>query len=118
MAPKESRSDFSVAIRIKVRPTASTLLFSLLWAMTVLAMSTYLYAIFDHSWVQGSQEMNDFMRTAGGVFCAVFLGPFVEELIFRGVFLKFFIDKNRVLLGSIVVSIVFSLFHGLRERTV
>ncbi len=53
------------------------------------------------------------LTTPVGVFAGVVLAPFVEELLFRGILLRFFVERGRLILGSIVVSLAFMLFHGL-----
>ena len=47
---------------------------------------------------------------------AILIAPFVEELIFRGVFLRFFIERKQQILGVVLISILFGVLHGLREQ--
>lgn len=44
------------------------------------------------------------------ILCVV-LGPFVEELMFRGVLLKMFASSCGIILASIVTSVLFSVMH-------
>ncbi|MCF6262215.1 MAG: CPBP family intramembrane metalloprotease [Xanthomonadales bacterium] len=46
------------------------------------------------------------------IILVVFLAPFIEELLFRGVLLKYFIGKYNALVGTVIVSILFSIIHG------
>ena len=48
---------------------------------------------------------------------AILVAPLAEELIFRGVLLRFFIERKRQLLGVVFVSVIFAILHSLREPT-
>lgn len=39
------------------------------------------------------------------------IAPFVEEIFFRGFFLRFFVDKTGTFYGSIISALIFALFH-------
>lgn len=39
------------------------------------------------------------------------IAPFVEEIFFRGFFLRFFVDKIGIFYGSIVSALIFAVFH-------
>ncbi len=62
-----------------------------------------------------SQSLFVMLGTPALILLAVFLAPFVEELLFRGILLKLFIDKGSALIGALIVSALFSIVHGFLE---
>ncbi len=43
---------------------------------------------------------------------AVIIAPLTEELLFRGIMLRFFVERGHLIIGTLAVSTVFSFIHG------
>lgn len=86
-------------------------------AIAIVALNFIVFNQFDYEAVRDQRMMNTLFNSTYGIAFLVIVAPFAEELTFRGVFLRFFIDRHRFLLGTIVVSSVFSVFHGLAEKS-
>lgn len=93
-------------------------LFAVILASAVIVLNQVLFAVFDHSGVEQPDILRSFFQTLPGIFFLVLIAPLLEELMFRGVFLRAFIERNRLILGTVVVSLVFSLVHGFSESSV
>lgn len=52
------------------------------------------------------------LSAAALIILVVFLAPFVEELLFRGVLLRYFIGKYNAVVGTVIVSTLFAIIHG------
>lgn len=92
-------------------------IFAVILAISIFAVNLVVFNQFDYESVKDQQMMNTLYNSAYGIAFAVIVAPLAEELTFRGVFLRFFIDRKRLLLGTLVVSLVFSVFHGLVEKS-
>ncbi len=63
--------------------------------------------------ISNTQNLNSFIQEnnyIAFVFIVLF-APIVEELLFRGVLLRYFIDKKKFILGSIIITVEFILAH-------
>ncbi len=88
---------------------------AVLLAITVLLTNHFVFAFFEHPEIQLRPMMRFLMDSGAGVVIAICLAPLAEELIFRGVMLRFFVERNKPLFGTILVSMLFSGFHGFHE---
>lgn len=91
--------------------------FALMFATTIAALNIWFFALFDYPGYEQSAFINTIMTSFLGIVFAIFLAPALEELMFRGVFLRFFMDRNKLILGSVIVSLLFSVMHGFREQS-
>ncbi len=88
------------------------LLIAIVWALLVIFISNLLNNVYP---LQVPEELSSIfaqLSTFALILLVVVLAPLVEELLFRGVFLRFFIERNMLITGSILVSIGFSALHG------
>ncbi len=108
---------FSLGPGGKKAQLLSPVLYAVFWSVFVIVMNRLVYGLFDHPGIEQSELLKGFSRSLPGIFFAVFLAPFAEELMFRGVFLRFFIEKGRATLGLILVSVGFALLHGFSETS-
>jgi membrane protease YdiL (CAAX protease family) len=92
-------------------------IFAVILAISIVSLNFMVFNQFDYQGVKDEQMMSTLFNSVYGIAFTVIVAPLAEELTFRGVFLKFFIDRNRLLLGTIVVSLLFSVFHGLVEKS-
>ncbi len=93
-------------------------IFAVLLGISVFLMNYLVFKLFDHPALKNQQTITALFDSTLGFVVAIFLAPFVEELIFRGVLLRFFIEKRRALLGTVIVSLLFSFMHGFGEKDV
>ena len=57
------------------------------------------------------------LNSGPGLAFVILFAPLAEELIFRGVLLNFFIERNKAAIGTVLVSLLFSLLHGLHQES-
>ncbi|MCF6226579.1 MAG: CPBP family intramembrane metalloprotease [Xanthomonadales bacterium] len=57
----------------------------------------------------------DLFDTPTILLLVVVLAPLVEELLFRGVLLRFFVERARPILGAVLISTIFASFHWFIE---
>ncbi len=97
------------------------LLYPLLLAVTAAFVVAFLSYSLDNVYpLQVPEELSSVftqLSTFALVLLVVVLAPLVEELLFRGVMLRFFIERNMLVIGSIVVSVGFSAIHGFFHET-
>ena len=92
-------------------------LFAVILAATMAGINYHLFQLFDYPGTQVSYTKQSFFRSVPGIAFAVLLAPVLEEMLFRGVFLKYFVGKNRAILGAILVSLGFATLHIFKEQT-
>jgi membrane protease YdiL (CAAX protease family) len=112
------RQTFSIPPGSKKEQLLKPLVYAVLFALAVSAISYQIFSLIGRPEVESREIMNSLLTTLTGVGFALFLAPLAEELIFRGVLLRFFIERNKLILGIVVVSLIFSLLHGLVEKSV
>ena len=99
-----------------------TLLYPALMAFIYAVVIYYLTTILEH--IHPKQELQGsdfFLKLLDGpalFLLAVVLAPLVEELLFRGILLRFFVERGRMIIGSVLVSIVFASIHGFFEADI
>jgi membrane protease YdiL (CAAX protease family) len=114
---KSLRQTFLLPTGSKVDQLLKPLLLGMLLAMTVLAMNFKVDTLFDYPDVEQSLVNLTYLKSVSGIVLAILVAPLAEELIFRGVLLRFFIERKRQLLGVVFISILFAILHSLREPT-
>ncbi|MCF6264414.1 MAG: CPBP family intramembrane metalloprotease [Xanthomonadales bacterium] len=87
-------------------------LIAVAFAFMVIFLSSLLSALFPWQTPEGMTMIFDLLGPISLTFLVVVLAPLVEELLFRGVALRFFIEREKQILGSILISIAFAAFHG------
>jgi membrane protease YdiL (CAAX protease family) len=92
-------------------------LWALLLAMVVVVMNYLVYDLFDHPQINNREVVSTLLNSVAGIGVIAIVGPLAEELIFRGVLLRFFIEKNRLLSGTVFVSVLFAAMHGYAEQS-
>ena len=93
------------------------LLIAVISALVVMFLSNALNTVFP---LQVPEELSSIFTRLSPfalILLTVVLAPLVEELVFRGVLLRFFIERNMLITGSILVSIGFSALHGFIQET-
>ena len=90
-------------------------LYAVAWSLFVIVVNHFVYGAFGHPGAGQNELLEGFSRSLTGIVFAVILAPFAEELVFRGMLLRFFIDRGWVKSGVILVSLGFALLHGFSE---
>jgi len=59
------------------------------------------------------QGLNEFItgNLLSSFLVIVIIAPITEELLFRGLFFRFFLNKNMVFLGALIISVEFAISH-------
>jgi membrane protease YdiL (CAAX protease family) len=109
-------STFFIPPESKKELVLKFLFYGVTMAIVIIAVSNILNMVFEYSVAESRKVMLDYFRTTGGIVLAVVVAPFAEELIFRGVFLRFFIERNKQVIGIVLVSVLFSILHGFLEE--
>lgn len=81
-------------------------------ALIFIFLSSLLHSIIPRQEPEGITMVLGLLDPIALVFLAVVLAPLVEEILFRGVALRFFIEREKQILGSVLVSVGFAVFHG------
>lgn len=89
--------------------------FAILFALVVVLMNYLVFTLFEHPEVEGREIISTLLKSVAGIFTIVILAPLAEEIICRGVLLRYFVERNKSLLGTILVSLLFSVLHGFLE---
>jgi membrane protease YdiL (CAAX protease family) len=108
-------STFSFPIERMKKMVLASLFWGTLMAVFVIAGSNLLNLVVEYSPDESRKEMLGYFKTIAGIVLAVLIAPFIEELVFRGVILKIFIERNKQTTGIILVSVLFSALHGFQE---
>jgi membrane protease YdiL (CAAX protease family) len=111
------RQSFSLPEGSKANQFFRPLLFAVLLAVIVVVMNYQLFALFDHPAVENREMIRNLFKTGSGLLFVIVFAPLAEELIFRGVVLRFFVERNQVKMGTVLVSLLFSVLHGLHEES-
>lgn len=108
------RQTFAFPITDRKKSLLYPALIAFAYVLVMFLLSTMLEQIYP--W-QKPEEMNvfDMLDTPTLLLLAVVLAPLVEELLFRGVVLRFFVERARPILGSVLISAVFASLHGFFE---
>lgn len=114
---KSLRKTFVLPTGSRVDQLLNPLIFGVLLAMTILAMNFKVDSLFDYPELEQSLVNLAYLKSVPGIVLAILVAPLAEELIFRGVLLRFFIERKRQLLGVVSVSVLFAILHSLREPT-
>ncbi len=114
---KSLRHTFSLPLGSKTNQLLKPLLFGTLTAMAILALNFQIDRLFEYPNVEQAQASLAYFQTAAGIILAIFVAPLAEEMIFRGVLLRFFIERRQQLLGVVFVSILFAVLHTLWEES-
>lgn len=86
-------------------------------ATAILGLNFYVNGIFEYPDEDKAQAYLAYFQSATGAFLAILVAPLAEELIFRGVLLRFFLERKRQLLGWILVSVLFASLHVMSEES-
>jgi len=114
---KSLRDTFSLSPGSKTDQLLKPLLFGTFLAMAVVALNFQVDRFFEYPNVEQAQANLAYFQTVAGVILAVLVAPLAEELIFRGVFLRFFIERKQQLLGVVFISILFAVLHTFWEES-
>lgn len=114
---KALKQVFTLSRGLKKEQLLKPAVFAVILGISVVMMNYVVFGLFDYSAVKDQQMMDTLLNSAYGIVFTVVVAPLAEELTFRGVFLRFFIDRKRLLLGTLVVSLIFSAFHGFLEKS-
>lgn len=114
---KSLQQTFSLPIGSKMDQLLKPLVFGMFLAMVILAMNFKVDTLFDYPDVEQSLVNLAYLKTVSGIVLAILVAPLAEELIFRGVLLRFFIERKKQILGVVLISILFAILHSLREPT-
>ena len=79
-------------------------------------MNYLVFAWFEHPEVEAKEILTTLLKSVTGIITIVIVAPLAEELIFRGVLLRYFVERNKPLLGTILISLMFSALHGFLEQ--
>lgn len=112
---KSLKQTFSLPTGSKVEQLLRPLIFGMFLGMAILALNFKVYTFFDYPGVEQSLVNLSYLKSISGIVLAILVAPLAEELIFRGVLLRFFIERKRQLLGVVFISIIFAILHSLRE---
>ena len=107
---------FSLSPGSRADQLVKPMIFGMVLAVAILAMNFQIDRWFEYPNVERAQANLVFFKTVPGIVLAVLIAPFAEELIFRGVLLRFFIERKRQLLGVVFTSILFAVLHTLSEE--
>lgn len=110
------RQTFSLPSGSRTSQLLNPLLFGIFLALLMLAVNFQVDRMFEYPNVERVQVSLAFFQTVTGIIAAILVAPLVEEMIFRGVLLRFFIDRKRQLLGVALTSVFFALLHSLPEE--
>jgi len=91
-------------------------LFAVILGIAVVLMNFLVFTLFDYPQEEHQRIFTALLNSVYGIAIVVILAPLAEELLFRGVLFRFFIEKKRVLLGTVIVSLLFSVVHGFVEK--
>ncbi len=111
------KQTFSLPVGSKTNQIIKPFLLASLLAIVIAVVNYSVYELFDHPEIQSRQIFNNLVNSVVGIVAIVFVAPLAEELVFRGVLLRFFIEKKRWLLGTVLVSLLFAAMHGFVEPT-
>jgi len=109
---KQLKKTFSLPRGSKRHQLLTPLAIAVLFAICAMGLNVLI-----QSYIELPERFSDRLTTTlvnsvYGILAIVVLAPFVEEVIFRGVLLRFFVERNQLVLGSVLVSLLFSLLHG------
>lgn len=89
--------------------------FAILLAVMVVLLNYLVFNLFDHPEMENREVWRALLESVPGIIAIVILAPLAEELMFRGVLLRFFVEKKKLLLGTVIVSLLFAGLHGFNE---
>ena len=112
---KSLRQTFSLSHGSKTDQILKPLIIGIFLAAAVLVLNYQVGRFFEYPNEQQARVKLAYFQTVAGVILAVLIAPLVEELVFRGVLLRFFIERKRQLLGLLVASALFAVLHVLSE---
>ena len=92
-----------------------SVIFATLFAIVVVLMNYLVFALFEHPAVEERVIIGTLLKSVTGIVTIIILAPLAEEIICRGVLLRYFVERNKPLLGTILVSLLFSVLHGFLE---
>ena len=113
---KSLRHTFSLSPGSKTDQLLKPFLFGTFLAVAVLALNFQIDRFFEYPNAEQAQANLAYFQTAAGIILAILVAPLAEELIFRGVLLRFFIERKRQLPGVVLISILFAVLHVLWEE--
>jgi len=112
------RQTFSLPIGPTKDQLFKPMLFGVFLALAILAIGYQVDRLFGYPDIEQTRANLAVYKTTSGIVMAILAAPFAEELIFRGVLLRFFLERKRRLLGIIFISVLFSVLHGFSEETI
>lgn len=112
---RKLKQTFSLPPGSKKDQLLKPVLFAILLALFIVLMNSFSFALFEHPEIEGRKLLYNLLESAAGIVAIVILAPLAEELTFRGVLLRFFVERRKVLLGTVLVSLLFSVLHGFLE---
>ena len=92
--------------------------YAVFFGLLVVLINSLVFDWFDYPETEHTETLRNLINSGIGVLLIVVLAPLAEELVFRGALLRFFIERNRALSGTIIVSLLFSAFHGFTEQSI
>lgn len=113
---KALRQTFSLSPGSKSDQVLRPLLLGVVVAMGLIALNFLVSRFVEYPDEGQLRATLAYFRTAAGVILAVLVAPILEELVFRGVLLRFFVERSQQLLGFVLVSIAFATIHVLWEE--
>jgi len=113
---KSLRHTFSLPFGSRTDQIIKPLFFGAFMAMAILVMNFQIDSLFEYPNVERAQANLAIFKTTPGILLAILVAPLAEEMIFRGVILRFFIERNRLLLGVVLVSTLFAVLHTFSEE--
>ena len=108
---------FSLPPGLKRNQLTKPAFLALFVAVLVLGLNYLVFDLFNYPVDEKGSLFSHIADDPSGIFWLVVLAPLAEEIIFRGVLLRFFVEKGRLLLGIVIVSLLFSVFHGFLENS-
>lgn len=113
---KSLQQTFSLSSGPKIEQLLNPFLIGVFLAVGVLALNFQIDRLFEYPNEEQARVKLAYFQTVSGIVMVVLVAPLVEELVFRGVLLRFFIERNRQLLGLFTASMMFAVLHVMSEE--
>lgn len=111
------RETFSFPSGSKTNQILGPLLTGIFLAAIVVALNFQVDRAFEYPNEEQALARIAYFKTIGGIILAILVAPVVEELIFRGVLFRLFIERKREFLGFVITSAAFAFLHVLSEES-
>ena len=93
---KELKRTFSLPAGFKKDQILKPVLFAAILAILIMMMNYLVFTVFDYPETENRRIIGTLLDSAFGIVFVVIVAPLVEELTFRGVLLRFFVDRKRL----------------------